>query len=67
VTAGLRLAELEPAARQVVEALVRAVRRSGNVDDLLAAERAVLRELLRDGEYRQRARATLQALAAARR
>jgi 3-hydroxyacyl-CoA dehydrogenase len=67
VTAGLRLAELEPAARQVVEALVRAVRRSGNVDDLLAAERAVLRELLRDGEYRQRTRATLQALAAARR
>lgn len=67
LAAGTRLAELEPMARAVVEAVARALRRAGTLDDLLVAERATLLELLQQAELRTRAGEALQALTAPRR
>jgi len=67
LAAGPKLAELEPAARRVVEALARALRRAGTLADLLVAERNAALEVLQQADLRSQASATLQALTAPRR
>lgn len=64
---GPKLAELEPAARLVIETVARALRRAGNLDDLLAAERTAVLDVLQRAEARSQAGTTLQALTAPRR
>jgi len=66
-TAGPSLAELDPTARSVVEALARALRSAGTLEELLRAERAAVVELLSQPALREKAAATLQALSAPRR
>ncbi|MCS7256016.1 MAG: 3-hydroxyacyl-CoA dehydrogenase NAD-binding domain-containing protein [Thermomicrobium sp.] len=67
LAAGPKLAQLEPAARRVVETLARALRRAGTLADLLVAERNAALEVLQQADLRSQASATLQALTAPRR
>ncbi|MCS7296477.1 MAG: hypothetical protein NZ761_13905, partial [Dehalococcoidia bacterium] len=61
------LAELDPTARTLVEALARVLRRGGTLDELLQLERAAVIEALSREELRAKAGTTLQALSAPRR
>ncbi|MCX7623701.1 MAG: 3-hydroxyacyl-CoA dehydrogenase NAD-binding domain-containing protein [Thermomicrobium sp.] len=64
---GPKLAELEPAPRLVAEAVARALRRGGTLEELLAGERSAVVEVLQRAELRSQAATTHAALTAPRR